>query len=78
MHYDEFKNLIQTHLRRHPSGATWTQLQRTLHLPYDRPCPEWTRRMETEIGLVRRKSDGRAFVWSLESAKRKQDGCSIT
>jgi len=66
MHYVEFKAAIQQHLKRKREGATWHELRETLALPYERPCPEWTRRLEEEIGLVRRKGDGRALVWELE------------
>ena len=52
MHYVEFKAAIQQHLKRKRQGATWIELRETLALPYERPCPEWTRRLEAEIGLV--------------------------
>ena len=67
MRYIEFRDAIQKHLLLHRRGATWQQLRETLTLPYDRPCPAWTRLLEKEIGLVRRKSDGRALLWSLGS-----------
>jgi hypothetical protein len=66
MTYLEFKSRIQGHLENHPDGATWRELRDALELPYERPCPEWTRRLENEIGLVRRKGEGRGFNWSLE------------
>lgn len=68
MIYAEFKSAIQQYLRKHRQGATWVELREALTLPYDRPCPEWTRRLEEDIGLVRRKGSGRAFVWELPSA----------
>ena len=49
--------------RRHPEGFTWVELRDRLNLPYDRACPTWVKRMETEIGLVRAKGAGRAYVW---------------
>lgn len=67
MRYAEFKGAIQRHLREHREGATWVELREALSLPYDRPCPEWTRMLEEEIGLVRRKGTGRSFVWRLET-----------
>jgi hypothetical protein len=67
MRYTEFKAAIQQHLQRNHHGATWLELRETLALPYDRPCPEWTRRLETEIGLIRRKGAGRSLVWALQS-----------
>jgi hypothetical protein len=65
MRYEEFKAAIQQHLKRNRHGATWLELRDTLTLPYDRPCPEWTRRLETEIGLIRRKGARRSLVWEL-------------
>jgi hypothetical protein len=65
MTYPEFKTTLQGHLTAYPSGATWQELRETLKLPYDRPCPEWTKRLEKEIGLVRRKGQGRGLCWTL-------------
>lgn len=65
MRYEEFQSRMQDHLGKHPDGMTWRELREVLHLPYERPCPEWTRRLESEIGLVRRKGSGRALVWTL-------------
>jgi hypothetical protein len=74
MHYTEFKAAILQHLKRKRQGATWVELRETLALPYERACPEWTRRLEEEIGLVRRKGSGRALVWELQpSAKTKAE-----
>ena len=67
MRYEEFKSAIHLYLKRHPQGATWGDLRDSLGLPYDRPCPEWTRRLEVEIGLVRRKGPGRKLNWGLSS-----------
>jgi len=67
MRYTDFKSAIQQHLLRNRSGATWQELRNTLSLPYDRPCPEWTRRLEMEIGLIRRKESGRSLVWTVQS-----------
>jgi hypothetical protein len=67
MTYLEFKSTVQRHLIQHPNGATWQELRDTLKLPYQRPCPEWTCRLETEIGLVRRRGSGRSLCWTLSS-----------
>lgn len=67
MRYDEFKGAIEQHLKRNRQGATWVELRDMLELPYERPCPDWTRRLEEEIGLVRRKGTGRSLVWELQS-----------
>jgi hypothetical protein len=65
MTYAEFRTRIQRHLEKQSSGATWQELRDTLKLPYARPCPEWTRRLEEEIGLVRCKGHGRSLHWTL-------------
>lgn len=66
MRYVEYRQRIADHLAKHTEGATWRELREALDLPYERPCPEWTRRLESEIGLVRRKGEGRALIWRLE------------
>lgn len=68
MRYIEFKSAIRQHLQRNRKGATWLELREALALPYDRPCPEWTKMLEEEIGLVRRKGSGRALVWQLKQS----------
>lgn len=69
MTYLEFKTTIQFALKKKRSGATWSELKTSLRLPYMRPCPEWTRRMESEVGLTRRKGRGRELIWSLENRR---------
>jgi hypothetical protein len=67
MSYVEFRATIQRHLSEHGGGATWQELRDALKLPYDRPCPEWTRRLEQEIGLIRQKGGGRSLRWALRT-----------
>ena len=68
MRYIEFKAAIKQHLQLKRKGATWPELREALALPYDRPCPAWTKMLEDEIGLVRRKGSGRTLVWELPSS----------
>ena len=68
MRYEQFKTAIQQHLQRHRCGATWLELRSALALPYERPCPEWTRMLEREISLVRSKGPHRSLIWSLGPA----------
>jgi hypothetical protein len=72
MRYVQFKDAIRGELQRHPQGLTWLELQQRLSLPYDRPCPTWTRKLEDEIGLSRRKGSGRAFLWRVASKVRSR------
>ncbi len=66
MTYVLFKNLIQTDLRKRSKGKTWKELKSDLALPYERPCPEWTKKLEREIGLRRDKGQGRELVWRIK------------
>lgn len=70
MRYADFKNSIRDELHRTAHGLTWAQLQQRLALPYERPCPSWTRQLEREIGLRRTKGTGRALVWSVSRRSR--------
>jgi hypothetical protein len=63
MTYAEFKSAIAAGLKGHRAGKTWKVLKADLKLPYDRPCPDWTRKLEQEIGLSREKVEGNALVW---------------
>ena len=69
MTYIEFKDSIRSALRKKPTGLTWKQLKLVLDLPYSRPCPEWMKQLEKEIGLIRRKGAGRALVWRVKIQK---------
>lgn len=65
MRYDQFRETVHQTLRKHPDGLAWRALREAGGLPYDRPCPEWTRRLETEIGLTRERAGGRGLVWRI-------------
>ena len=69
MTYVLFKNLIQTDLRKCATGKTWKELKSDLTLPYNRPCPEWTKRLEREIGLTRQKGAARELIWSVKKKR---------
>ncbi len=65
MRYIDYRDSIRSVLRRNPAGLTWAELQSRLALPYQRPCPEWTKKLEREIGLTRVKGAGRALIRKL-------------
>ena len=65
MRYVEFRDAIQQELKRHRNGWTWKELRDRLDLPYERACPTWVARLESEIGLRRAPGEGRAYVWTL-------------
>ena len=65
MRYTEYRDAIAKSLRKHPRGLSWAQLKAQLALPQRTPCPEWTKRLESDIGLRRVKGPTRAFLWTL-------------
>jgi len=65
MRYIDYRDQIKRKLCCKTTGMTWAQLRNELDLPYDRPCPNWTKRLEVEIGLTRTKEGGRALVWKV-------------
>ena len=71
MRYVDFRDSIEKELKRNPEGLTWPELKKRLKLPYESPCYEWLARMEKEIKLKRKKSSGRAYIWTVPRAKLK-------
>jgi hypothetical protein len=67
MTYETFRNKVQQTLRRNPYGLTWVELRGAAKLPYQRPCPEWTKQLENDIGLIRADKRGNAFIWKVEN-----------
>ncbi len=65
MTYLQYRNQIQEELLAHPHGWTWKELKSRLALPYKTPCPEWTKRLESEIQLDRSEKKGNAKIWKL-------------
>ena len=67
MRYVEFRDSIRKELRRRRRGLTWVELRERLKLPYERPCPEWVKQLEKEIGLRRVKGEGKAYAWMVNT-----------
>ena len=67
MKFVEFRERILSDLQGEPGGLTWKELKKRNNLPYDRPCPEWTRSMEEESGIVRRRRKGRELLWEIDT-----------
>ena len=65
MRYVEFRDAIRGELSRNPTGLTWVELRSRLSLPYDRPCPEWTKRLQEDIDLRRVTGEGREKIWKI-------------
>jgi hypothetical protein len=67
MRYEEFRDAVRDHLMLNPEGVTWKELREALDLPYERPCPEWVKRLENDMGLDRKEKMGRALLWKMDS-----------
>ncbi len=65
MTYTAFRDTVRSTLQSHPNGLTWQELRQTSQLPYQRACPEWTKRLERDIGLNRSAKRGNALIWKL-------------
>jgi hypothetical protein len=73
MKYTEYRDAILSALRGNGRGMTWPELRAGLRLPYERPCPTWTRQLEEEIGLRRVKGEGSGLVWRIGSGLANVD-----
>ena len=71
MRYAEFRDAVRGYLSLHSEGATWKELREALDLPCERPCPEWVKRLETDIGLDRTEKRGRTLLWKLRKEERE-------
>ncbi|MGF1448130.1 MAG: hypothetical protein ACFB20_01790 [Opitutales bacterium] len=71
MTYLEFKQRVESSLSANIRGLTWRELKVIARLPYARPCPNWTARLEAEIGLVRERTSGNTKTWRLADATHR-------
>jgi len=65
MTFEQFKQQVARTLGNYPAGLTRQELRQKAQLPYDRPCPEWTKRLEKELGLNRTDKQGNSLVWKI-------------
>jgi len=70
MRYVEFREKIRLCLESAPDGMTWMELCQVAALPYRRPCPEWVKQLELDLGLIRDRRQGRALIWELPPGTR--------
>jgi hypothetical protein len=66
--YDDFKSKIAKVLRDAGKPLTWTEVRTMAGLPQAFPNNQWVRRMETDIGLVRRRESDGIIHWSLNES----------
>ena len=68
MSYDDFKSKIVKALREADGPLTWTEVRTRAALPQAFPNNQWVRRMETDIGLTRRRESDGIIHWQLKES----------
>jgi hypothetical protein len=68
MSYEAFKDKIAAVLRDAGEPLTWTEVRTRASLPQAFPNNQWVHRMETDIGLVRRRESDGIIHWLLKDA----------
>lgn len=68
MSYEDFKGKIAATLRLAETPLTWTEVRTKANLPQAFPNNQWVHRMETDIGLVRRRKSNGIIHWLLKDA----------
>jgi hypothetical protein len=66
MTYNDFKETIAATLRAAGRPMTWTEVRTAASLPQAFPNNQWVHRMETDIGLVRRRESDGTIHWLLK------------
>lgn len=64
MGYDEFSSQIRKFLAELEGPATWSEIREALNLLQKFPNNRWVKRMETDIGLIRERQQGK-MMWRL-------------
>jgi hypothetical protein len=64
MTYEEFAKTIKTELQ-DGASLTWTEIRTASKLPQAFPNNQWVRRMEKDIGLIRKRDNHGIIRWSL-------------
>jgi DNA-directed RNA polymerase subunit RPC12/RpoP len=68
MTYEAFRDKIAATLSETGTPLTWTEVRTRANLPQAFPNNQWVHRMETDIGLVRRRESDGVIHWLLKDA----------
>ena len=66
--YSDFSSKIAKVLRDAGKPLTWTEIRTTAALPQAFPNNQWVRRMEEDIGLIRRREKDGIIHWELKES----------
>jgi hypothetical protein len=64
--YDDFKSKIAKVLKEAGRPLTWTEVRTAAVLPQAFPNNQWVHRMESDIGLIRRRQKDGIIQWELK------------
>jgi len=65
MTYESFRDKIKQTLLEAGGSLTWTEIRTKTNLPQKFPNNQWVHRMETDIGLERRRDVHGIILWRL-------------
>jgi hypothetical protein len=68
MSYESFRDKIAASLQHAEKPLTWTEVRTAANLPQAFPNNQWVHRMETDVGLVRRRESNGIIHWLLKDA----------
>jgi len=66
MSYEAFRDKIVATLRQAGAPLTWTEVRTRANLPQAFPNNQWVHRMESDVGLVRRRESSGMIHWLIE------------
>jgi predicted Zn-ribbon and HTH transcriptional regulator len=66
MTYETFKDTIRETLQSSSQPMTWTEIRTSAKLPQAVPNNQWVRKLETDIGLQRKRDNHGIIYWSLK------------
>lgn len=68
MDYEDFRQKIEATLREAPVGLTWTEIRTLAKLPQAFPNNQWVHRLESDIGLERKRDAHGIIHWNLKAS----------
>jgi predicted Zn-ribbon and HTH transcriptional regulator len=66
MTYEVFRDKIVATLRQTGAPLTWTEVRTRANLPQAFPNNQWVHRMESDVGLLRRRESSGMIHWLLK------------
>ena len=65
MSYEDFRERIANTIRQSGGVLTWTEIRTIARLPQKFPNNQWVRKMEHDVGLLRKRDSHGIIHWEL-------------